>query len=199
MGPALAGRNYRNESAPGDVCLFDMHQSRIPPDPVAWKAVASRQAVLYPCRRDRMRKLFMTRALTRSVARTLLALYLFAQMLVAAHACPAMSPNDAGNPMNAKVAAHAVAPTPPIDQDRADMAGCDDAQHSANLCAAHCQASDQNTDSAQVPAVPANLLSSFYVVQIPSASSGFDRNSIPSEFVNAIPPPHAILHCCFRI
>ncbi len=141
----------------------------------------------------------MTRALTRTVARTLLALYLFAQMLVAAHACPAMSPNDAGKPMNAEAAAHAVAPTPPTAQDGADMAGCDEAQHSANLCAAHCQAGDQTTDPAQGPAVPANLLSSFYVVQMPSATSERDRNSTPSEVVAAIPPPHAILHCCFRI
>ena len=50
-----------------------------------------------------MRKLLMTRAMTRTLARTLLALYLFAQMLVAAHACPAMSPNDAGKPMHAEV------------------------------------------------------------------------------------------------
>ena len=146
-----------------------------------------------------MRKLLMTRAMTRTLARTLLALYLFAQMLVAAHACPAMSPNDAGKLMSAEAAAHAVVPAPPTAHDGGGMAGCDEAQHSANLCAAHCQAGDQNTDSAQVPAVPANFLSSFYVVLVPSSTSELDRNSKPSEAVAAIPPPHAILHCCFRI
>ena len=37
------------------------------------------------------------------------------------------------------------------------MAGCDEAQHSANLCAAHCQAGDQTTDAGHSPTVPANM------------------------------------------
>ena len=53
--------------------------------------------------------------------------------------------------------------------------------------------------SADVANQAAEVLSSFYVVHIPSARGEVDQNSTPTEAINAIPPPHAILHCCFRI
>jgi hypothetical protein len=79
-------------------------------------------------------------------------------------------------------------------------AGCDGMTFdSPNLCAAHCQTGDQNIDGGQTPAVPAHMLSSFYVVHIPFAPAELNQNSTPTVAINAIPPPHAILHCCFRI
>jgi len=141
----------------------------------------------------------VTRAIQRTVARALIAALLFAQMMVAAYACPAISPEGAAKGMHA-VSYPVVAFSDAAPQTAGMPDGCDGmAFDSANLCAAHCQAGDQNIDPGQAIAVPANPFSSFYVVQVPSASSSLDRNSIPSEFANAIPPPHAILHCCFRI
>jgi hypothetical protein len=139
----------------------------------------------------------MTRAIQRAIARTLIALFLFAQMMVAAYACPLMSTDTDA------IRTHALATSVAqvmLPDAAADMSGCDGVTFdSPNLCAAHCQAGDQNTDAAQAVAVPANVLSGFYVVQITSPSSGLDRHSTSREFVYAIPPPHAILHCCFRI
>ena len=139
----------------------------------------------------------LTRIMTRSIARTLIALFLLAQMMVAAYACPRMT-SDSDQWMHADAASYAVAAA----SDAADEmpAGCDGTMvDTPNLCAAHCQAGDQATDAAQSFAIPANALSSFYVVQLPPVSRTFDRSSTRSEAINAHPPPHAILHCCFRI
>ena len=141
----------------------------------------------------------MTRALKRAVGRALIALLLFAQMVVAAYACPRMAPH--GTDWELSAAATSADVTAAGAEDRAaDMPiGCDGAAiDSPNLCAAHCQAGDQNTDTTH-PIVPASVLSSFYVVPIPSAPSELNRNRSPAAAINTIPPPHAILHCCFRI
>jgi hypothetical protein len=143
----------------------------------------------------------MTRTIRRTVARAMIAALLFAQMMVAAYACPVISPRGADGPMPAEAARHAVVAVPDSPRQAAEMpAGCGGMTFdSPNLCAAHCQAGDQNIDGAQTPAAPAFMLSSFYVVHIPFAPAELDRNSAPTEAINAIPPPHAILHCCFRI
>ena len=139
----------------------------------------------------------MKRTIRHIFARAMIAALLFEQMMVAAYACPAIS----SQPSLAQAARPAVAAVSDTAQQAAEMpADCGGMTFdSPNLCAAHCQAGDQNVDGAQTPAAPACMLSSFYVVQITSPSSGLDRHSTSREFVYAIPPPHAILHCCFRI
>ena len=140
----------------------------------------------------------MTRAFQRAVGRALIALLLFAQMIVAAYACPRMAPYGiAWEPATTATSANVAAPA---EHRAADMPfGCDgDALDTPNLCAAHCQAGDQNTDTTH-PMVFASVLSSFYVVPIPSAPGEANRNPSPAAAINTIPPPHAILHCCFRI
>ena len=136
----------------------------------------------------------MSRGIRRAVARTLIALFLLAQMMVAAYACPLMAVGETGT-------TQARAPVAVVAHQAVEMPdGCDGTMaDTPNLCAAHCQFGDQTSDTAQAVAVPANVLSSFYVVQVASPSSGPDRNSKSSVVVDAIPPPHAILHCCFRI
>jgi hypothetical protein len=143
----------------------------------------------------------MPRAIRRAIVRTLIALFLLAQMMVAAYACPRMTSEGADKWMTADATPYGAAAISDAANQTKDMpAGCDGTMvDTANLCAAHCQAGDQATDAAQSFAIPANALSSFYVVQLPSVSSSLDRSSTPSEAIDAHPPPHAILHCCFRI
>ena len=143
----------------------------------------------------------MTRTGQRSLGRALIAALLFAQMMVAAYACPAISPQGSDKRMHTAVGSHPIVALSDAASQAADMpAGCNGApRDSSNLCVAHCQAGDQNIDWAQTPAAPACLSSSFYVVHMPSAPGELDWKSMPTEGINAIPPPHAILHCCFRI
>lgn len=138
----------------------------------------------------------MTRPVQRGIARAVIALLLLGQMMVAAYACPRVGA-DEGVPAEATP----YAASADVANQAAEMpAGCDGTMvDTPNLCAAHCQASDQNVDATQTSAAPAHVLSSFYVVHIPSARGELDQNSTPTEAINAIPPPHAILHCCFRI
>lgn len=143
----------------------------------------------------------MPRTVRRNVGRVLIAALLFAQMMVAAYACPTLAPVGAAERLPTTAAKRAVETVPGSAQQVAGMpAGCDGMiLDSPNLCVAHCQAGDQNIDAAQTLAAPAYMASSFYVVSLPSAPGEFDRNTTPIEGINAIPPPHAILHCCFRI
>lgn len=143
----------------------------------------------------------MTRTVKRNLGRVLIAALLFAQMMVAAYACPVLaSPGAVERPLYA-TATKAVGDLSKAASHAAGMPdGCDGMSlDSPNLCVAHCQAGDQNIDAAQTPAAPAYMASSFYVVSFPSAPGELDRSATPIEGINAIPPPHAILHCCFRI
>jgi hypothetical protein len=135
----------------------------------------------------------MTRTIQRAVARMLVAFFLFAQMIVAAHACQLMPAYgaDAGAASYMTLASNSSADMP---------AGCNKTKvDSANLCAAHCQAGHQNTDAAQIPAVPGGVLTVSYVMPPASAASNLAYYSTPAEAVTAATPPLAILHCCFRI
>ena len=67
------------------------------------------------------------------------------------------------------------------------------------LCAAHCQ-QGQQSDQAQVPAVPALVPARSYVLPEPvePAVTAQRFTARHSAFAPA-DPPHAILHCSFRI
>ena len=70
---------------------------------------------------------------------------------------------------------------------------------SPNLCAEHCQQGDQS-DQPRTPAAPAMSLISLYDLPLPSTVSEPNRLAIASSgLLAARPPPHTILHCCFRI
>lgn len=118
----------------------------------------------------------------RVIAITLFAL-LFAQLSVAAYACPYLTAMPAGAEMPAGC---------PGMTSRLDPA-------SPNLCAEHCQDDDQG-DQPRTPAAPEVSLVSLYVVPSMSASLEPSRPAIESfSLLAARPPPHTILHCCFRI
>lgn len=155
----------------------------------------------------------MTRAFRQFVCRLMLGVLVFGQMAIAAYACPALSGAPQSLPtmaMNASVAAMPsddagasmamsadVAATP----DMAAMANCDQIDDSAaNLCVEHCRFGQQSADHASAPTVPAALLTTLYTLPVLPEPLGHGRPPADSKFQHvAASPPHAILHCCFRI
>lgn len=141
----------------------------------------------------------MTRRWLRAVTGGLVSLLLFAQLSIAAYACP----GGAG--------AAAADDAPPIAQSLATATGvdtgmpnCDDAvggmdPEFANLCAEHCKQGKQS-DQAPTLNVPAALLTALYTTppSTPPDRALRAARITPSALVVAS-PPHAILHCVFRI
>ena len=84
------------------------------------------------------------------------------------------------------------------------MAGCEGMANHAdqtapNLCAEHCQYGEQS-DQLRTPLMPAVCLISLYVVPpVAPATEWSPFVILSSGLLTARPPPHAILHCCFRI
>jgi hypothetical protein len=129
-------------------------------------------------------------AIRQGIGRMLMAAIVFAQISVAAYACP-------GQP---KLDAAAI-----IETVSADMPG--DCNHmtraldrdAPNLCAAHCHNDEQSSNHAAVPDLPPGLFSTLY--WLTAATPATCPHSAPCDLVlhAALSPPHAILHCCFRI
>lgn len=135
----------------------------------------------------------MTRGLLRSLARGLIGMLLLAQLAVAAYACPGLA---AKAPDTAAVSAVAA-----MD---AQMPGCDDMvgamdPESANLCAEHCKQGNQS-DQASTLTVPVALLTALYTTTpaLPVKAPPRPTAATLSALV-AASPPHAILHCVYRI
>jgi hypothetical protein len=109
--------------------------------------------------------------------------FVFAQLSVAAYACPlaaAAAPHDMST-MDCEEMATQLDPTFP------------------NLCLEHCQYGEQ-TDQVRIPTAPAVSLTSLYIV--PHHSSLVEPTQlvvVSSGLLVTRPPPHTILHCCFRI
>lgn len=147
----------------------------------------------------------MTRRFLRLVCQGLIGVLLFAQMAVAAYACPGLSstasmdmqmslPGASGGDLR-DVAMPAASGQM---ADCADMAGPMDGAN-VNLCAEHCHYGQQ---SHQVPAltVPVALLTALYVTPLaPEPISTPRLVAAAAGMLAAASPPHAILHCCFRI
>jgi hypothetical protein len=116
---------------------------------------------------------------------------LFTQLATAAYACPTGAATRTGS-----------AAAPPCGMAMADgatMAQIDPDQ--PGLCVQHCQAPSQALDQGQPPSVsPPSAVAALTVTTAPQAvpesvawtSQSLRRDRIP-------PPPHSILHCCFRI
>lgn len=133
----------------------------------------------------------MTRRWLRTVARGLMGVLLFAQMAIAAYACPALS-STAAAPM--QMPATSATPMP----DCESMAGAMDPS-AANLCAEHCKYGQQS-DQASTLTVPAVLLNVLYTTPLVTEPALTLRAAAasPGALVAAC-PPHTILHCVYRI
>lgn len=136
---------------------------------------------------------------------------LFAQMAVAAYACPALSSfmeqarqgslavpamPMAMAPGDQAVASNDVAAPEAMDCEH--MAAVAD-QASPNLCAQHCRQGHQS-DQASTITVPLAFLTSLYTLAPPSQTAPMHSSpgAQPGVFA-AVCPPHSILHCCFRV
>lgn len=138
------------------------------------------------------------RNLSRLIARLLIGVIVFAQVAVAAYACPVMS---TGSIIGLS------GPAPQMGQSMTSAMRVDGMPGGSrldpslpNLCAAHCESGQQNADGKPAPTVPPALLASLYPV-VPSTPR--DRPTLARAAVDDPPraasPPLAILHCCFRI
>ena len=144
----------------------------------------------------------LSRSLRQSVSRLLIGVVLFAQLAVASYACPGLKVMDSVGNGGAATAKHGlVADT--AAEPAAMPPGCDQLDpNAANLCAGHCHQGQQSADTANVPAVSPGIPTFLYSLQIePQHSLGSGRSfPAPDARLDAAPePPHAILHCVFRI
>ena len=144
----------------------------------------------------------LSRALGKSICRGLIGVLLFAQFAVSSYACPRLAETaDSGLASTATVTMEPMKAAP---AKVADMPpGCDQMdQDAANLCAEHCRHGQQSFDSAAAPAVQAAIPTLLYLLVVePVNTPGLGRSfPAPDANVTAVhPPPHAILHCVFRI
>jgi len=144
----------------------------------------------------------------RVISSVFVAAMLFAQFVIAAHACPVLMP-AAGEADLAAAAAPESLPdhgsTAPFERGNpADAAPCahmppSAEPGSANLCAEHCNYG-KHSDQNQSLTVPAMAMISLYLVQPPAdpmLSAWHAAASTDSDPVTS--PPHSILHCCLLI
>ena len=146
----------------------------------------------------------MKRRWLHTVGRALIGVLLFAQMAIAAYACPGLlagasnemqmlSGNaatlDASDTAISTAAGHATGSC-------ADMAGVTDP--SPNLCAEHCRFGQQS-DHTPTLTVPVVLLTTLFITPYATDVAMQARPAATvSKALASVDPPHAILHCCFR-
>lgn len=135
----------------------------------------------------------LSRALNSLICRALVGVFLFAQLSVAAYACPGQ---------DRAAMANALAPSGEMSAMPAD---CDQMgqldQQAPNLCAEHCKFGHQNADTAAAPIVIAPAPALLYMLPDDAAQAkSADPLGRAGDPLLATPPPeHAILHCVLRI
>ena len=145
------------------------------------------------------------RAMSKAVSRLLIGVLLFAQFAVASYACPSLmgSAAEVGGKAGMAMAASASRDASAAATPASMPPGCDqiDAK-AANLCAEHCRSGQQSVDTAPAPIVHVAIPTLLYPLPLePQRLLGSGR-SFPAPdagLVAALSPPHAILHCVFRI
>ena len=147
-----------------------------------------------------------SRALRQFVSRLLIGVSLFAQLAVASYACPGFKDMGLAGHSGVATAVHEAAAgtaAEPRAEPAAMPRDCGQMDpDAANLCAEHCRQGQQSADTANVPTVSLGVPTLMYPLPIePQRSLGYGR-SFPAHdasLVAALSPPHAILHCVFRI
>lgn len=136
----------------------------------------------------------MTLPFTRTVrtwwSKSLIASLLFLQLASAAYACAMPAAGAGGSSMADMPCAEAMA--------RGDMSMLDPEQ--PGLCLEHCKGGSPTIEPGTVAgiALPA-LVALFVVAPIEATDRAGARQAQWRRRASAPPPPHAILHCCFRI
>jgi hypothetical protein len=143
--------------------------------------------------RGSFRTFWTVRPVLRSVARLMAMVLVFAQLAVSAYACPRLQPVSSApeSPASAPMV---------MSEDGSDCAGrmaLDPA--SPTLCAEHCKVGQQS-ERAWTVSVPPALLNALYPLAPPRATSPVPRSTAaPPDALVAASPPHAVLHCVYRI
>lgn len=144
----------------------------------------------------------ISRAFSKAVSSLLIGVLLFAQFAVASYACPRLSGMTSLQRDEAMVMPSTAASDGGIAAAKStDMApGCDQIdQDAANLCAEHCRFGQQSADTAPVPVVPVAVPTFLYSLPLEPAPLLGSSRSMPASDVSVAAPPHAILHCVYRI
>jgi hypothetical protein len=140
----------------------------------------------------------MTKVFRKWVCRVMVGVVVFAQMSIAAYACPATS-GSAKAPLGS---------TPTVASVLTGLEGMSpgadslpDPMHPSSpaLCAAHCDFGNQSADHASTPTTQPALITTVYflpALAVPFVPVGvaFDQPDPQS----GCSPALAILHCCFR-
>ena len=143
-------------------------------------------------------------ALLKSVGRLLIGVVLLAQFAVASYACPGLQ-GLGSMPDSSTAAAVQVAPADAavIVESAGMPPGCDQMDPDAvDLCGHHCRQGPQSADTAAAPAVGLGIPTLLYSLPLePQHALGSGRSlPVADARLDAAPePPHAILHCVFRI
>jgi hypothetical protein len=139
------------------------------------------------------------RTMRRFIARLLAGVMVFAQMAVAAYGCTNALDLalEAATPSGMAFGMAGAAMTGATD-GYAGHGMMDPAQ--PNLCAAHCQSGQQNAAGKPAPEVPITMPVSLY----PQAPLALPSGALLVSTARDGPPPmadppHALLHCCYRI
>ena len=133
----------------------------------------------------------MNGSIRRTVCQLLIAAILFAQMMVSAYACPSL--------LKSGVEGAPVAATDSMPMDCDQMGRMLDPAAPA-LCSAHCHNHEQSADHADAPMLPHALFTALYWLVVTEANEPLSVVTPDASVLHAaLPPPHAILHCCFRI
>ena len=147
----------------------------------------------------------LSRSISKTISRLLIGVLLFTQFAVASHACPGL--RGLGSMVTDGAGGVILSLAPDAAQAQARPAamppGCDQMDpDAANLCAEHCRQGQQSADTAAAPVVGVGALTFLYSLPLePQHALGSGRSFPASDSrLDAAPePPHAILHCVFRI
>lgn len=143
----------------------------------------------------------ITRKLSKLISQVLMGVMLLTQLAVASYACPSLSGLHAvPNPDSASIMATTA--EAPVSKSAGSSPGCDEIDHdAANLCTEHCRFGQQSADTAPAPVPLAPMPALLYSLPLePESILSSTRSCAASDAALAAPPPpHAILHCVFRI
>lgn len=137
-----------------------------------------------------VRGAIMKRSLLRRLAQGTIGALLFAQLAIAAHACPTLSPATAGaRSAQASHSGHGPGCSAVAATTEPSL---------ANLCAEHCKSGQQSAQASTI-SVPAALLNVRYSMpQLPCMAVPARAAAASMSALVAGEPPHAILHCVRR-
>lgn len=140
----------------------------------------------------------LPRTTSRFLARFLVGVLLFAQLAVAAYACQGIPNGSTSGPAHSAVMGMGDVAAVQTSGMEPLLGGTD--SEFPNLCLGHCQFGQQNAGSTSTATVPVALLTSLYTLPSMEQSAGLARPiATASGPPSLADPPHAILHCCFRL